>query len=359
MSISDMSDPVRIVVVGWGRWGRLCHGLFASQTPGCALHGVVSGDPAKRADVGSKHGCRTYADLDAALADDAGELFVIAVPNDLHAGYAERCLRAGRHVLIDKPMAPTAAECDRMIAAAGEAGRVLSVFHNRRFDGDFLTLRKLVADGRLGDLRWAEMAWQGFGPNGGWRGDAGRGGGRFNDLGSHLIDQLLLLDGGRVTNVYCRLTREFEHKDVESDALLVLTFASGRTGVVDCSSRVALPKPRFYARGTEATFEKHGVDPQEDALPAGLDAVRAAREAATAHGRLRHGAAGKLAGRPDDAERVETLPGAWPEFYERLRSSIRHGTPPPSPASEARRVVQVLEAAHKSGASGEAVGVDI
>ena len=237
-----MSELVRIAIVGWGRWGRVCHGLLASATPGCALHAVVSGDAEKRQKVEAEHRCRTYATPAEAFADDLVDLVVLATPNDAHADLACAALAAGKHVLVDKPLAPTLPECDRMIAAAQDAGRALCVFNNRRYDGDFRTARRLVADGRLGDLRWAEMAWQGGGPPGGWRGDATRGGGRFVDLGSHLIDQLLLLIPDTIAGVYCRLMREFEHKDVESDALLIVHFAGGATGVIDCSSRAAIPQ---------------------------------------------------------------------------------------------------------------------
>ncbi len=349
--------PVRVAIVGWGRWGRLCHGLLASTTPGMTLRGVVSRSPDKRADAERQHGCPTYATLDDALAGDA-ELFVLATPNDRHAVDAIACLEAGRHVLVDKPIATTVAQADAMLKAAATAGRVLSVFQNRRLDGDFLTVRRLVADGRLGDLRWAELAWQSFGPTRGWRGDADRGGGRLVDLGSHLIDQLLVLMPGRIESVYARIVREFEDADVESDALVLIRFADGRTGVIDCSSRAALPKPRFYLRGTTATFEKFGIDPQEGELSNGIDAVQAVREPREQWGRLRSASDGKLSGRPEDAERVETLPGDWPDFYANLRDSIRGGAELLVKPRESRRVLAVLEAAFRSEASGQAEAVD-
>ena len=355
--MSDLHPPVRVAIVGWGRWGKLCHGLLASTTPGMTLSGVVSRSPESRAEAAQLHGCAAYATLDEALAGDA-DLFVLATPNDRHAADAIACLEAGKHVLVDKPIAASVAEADAMIAAAERAGHVLSVFQNRRLDGDFLTVQRLLSDGRLGDLRWAELAWQSFGANRGWRGNAGRGGGRLVDLGSHLIDQLLVLMPGKISGVYARVVREFEQADVESDALLVITFADGRTGAIDCSSRAALPKPRFYLRGTSATFEKFGVDPQEAELANGIDAVRAAREPADQHGRLRDATDGKLAARPDDTERVETLPGDWPRFYANLRDAIRGAAEPLVRPDQCRRVLAVLEAAFRSEQSGRAEAVD-
>lgn len=354
-----MSDPVHTVIVGWGRWGRLCHGLLASSTTGMTLHGVVSSDPAKRANAAETLDCRTYKTPEEAFDDPAAELVVLATPTDTHAGLAIAALSAGKHVLVEKPMAATLAEVDRMTAAATEAGRILSVFQNRRFDGDFLTLRQLFDDGRLGDLRWLEMAWQGFGPPGGWRGEDDRGGGRLLDLGPHLIDQMLLLIGDRIEGVWCRLRHEFESSAVESEAMLVLQFAGGRTGVIDVSSLAALPKPRFYARGTKATFEKYGFDPQEAALSRGSAAIDAAREAPESFGRLREGQRQTFKSYPlDEAETIPTQQGSWRRFYEHLRDAIRTDAPPPVTPAEARRVVAVIEAARQSAASGRVEPVD-
>jgi scyllo-inositol 2-dehydrogenase (NADP+) len=350
-------SAIRTVIVGWGRWGRLCHGLMATSTPGMELAGIVSSSSDKRQDAADRHGCDGFATLDEAL-NVKPELVVLATPPDVNVELAGTAMRAGADVLVDKPIAPDLARADTMIGTAAETGRRVCVFQNRRYDGDFNTLRGLIRDGRLGELKWVEMAWQAFGPPRGWRGEADRGGGRFRDLGAHLIDQMLLLFPGRIEGVYARLLRDFDGRDIESEAMLVLHFEGNRTGVVDCSSLSTLPKPRFYARGTGGTFEKYGVDPQEAKLADGIEAVRAAREPESAWGRLRAATDGKLEGRPEDAPRIETQPGDWPGFYTDLRDALKTGSDLPAPAADARRVVAVFEAAERSARSGRVEAVD-
>ncbi|HOF89417.1 MAG TPA: Gfo/Idh/MocA family oxidoreductase, partial [Armatimonadota bacterium] len=187
-----MREP-RAVVIGYGFAGRSFHSYLIGITPGLRLHGVASRDAATRARIVAERSCRAYASFDAVLDDPEVDLVVLATPNSTHCALAIQALHAGKHVVTDKVMCLTLDECDRMIAAAAESGKLLSVFQNRRWDGDFLTLKSLIADGRLGEPRWIEMAWQGFGAWGGWRGQAAMGGGKLYDLGAHLIDQLVLL----------------------------------------------------------------------------------------------------------------------------------------------------------------------
>jgi scyllo-inositol 2-dehydrogenase (NADP+) len=231
-----------------------------------------------------------------------------------------------------------------MIAAAQGHDRLLTVFQNRRLDGDFITVQDLLARGELGDVRWLEMAWQGFGIWGGWRGQSGMGGGKIYDLGAHLLDQILLLFPEAVSGVYCRTHYDAPERDVESEGLLVITFDSGRTALVDVSSLAAIPKPRFYVRGTAGTFSKHGLDPQEKALMAGD--IDSAVEPAAQYGTLR----------TKDAERlIPTLPGRWRAYYENLRDTLTAGASPLVSLPEARRVMAVLDAAKQSARTQQVV----
>lgn len=334
----------RVVVVGYGRWGRYCHCYLTRSTPGLALHGVVSADPAKREAIRLEQQCRTYATLAEALRDDAVDAVVLATPNAAHADQAVMALDAGKHVVTDKVMCLNLAECDRMIAAAARNDRLLTVFQNRRLDGDFLTVRKLISDGDLGDVRWIEMAWQGFGIWGGWRGQTQMGGGKIYDLGAHLLDQILLLVPEAVAGVYCRTHHDAPERDVESEGFIVLSFASGRTAVVDVSSLAAIQKPRFYVRGTNATFCKYGLDPQEKAMMAGN--IDAAVEPEAQFGVLR----------TRDSERaVPTLPGRWRTYHENLRDVLTSGAPPLVTLPEARRLMSTIDAAKRGERLGQVV----
>jgi scyllo-inositol 2-dehydrogenase (NADP+) len=236
-----------------------------------------------------------------------------------------------------------------MIAAARANDRLLSVFQNRRWDGDYLTVRKLMEEGRLGDVRWIETAWQGgFGPPGGWRGQADKGGGGLFDLGAHMIDQILQLFPAPVISVYCRMRHEFEESDVESEGLTVLSFADGRTAVVDTSRLAAIKKPRWYVRGTGGAFRKYGVDPQEGAM--NREEIDKAVEPAENYG---------LYSDSEHEERIPTVPGRWRSYYENVAAAIRGEEEPAVKPEEVRRVMAVFDAAFESGESGQAVKTDI
>jgi scyllo-inositol 2-dehydrogenase (NADP+) len=305
---------------------------------------VVSSDPEKRRQAIAAHGCVAYGHIDEALRDEAVDAVVLATPNSTHADLAVRALDHGKHVLTDKVMCLDLEECDRMIAAARRNDRLLTVFQNRRFDGDFLTVRELIGTGELGDVRWIEMAWQGFGPWRNWRGRRDMGGGRIYDLGAHMIDQLLLLFPAPVVSVYCRTHYDFPDCEVESEGLVVVAFADGRTGVVDVSSLALVQKPRFYVRGTGGTFVKYGLDPQEKAMMAGD--IDKAREPEELYGVLKT---------PDTERRVPTRAGRWRDFFDNLAAALQGRAGPVVTLEQARRVIEVIEAAKRSARDGAAV----
>lgn len=333
-----LSHSPRVVVVGYGRWGRQCHTYLINRTSGLTLHGVVSSSAEKRQQAEQDWNCRTYAAFEEALADPQVDVIVLATPNATHAKLSVAALQAGKHVVTDKVMCLDLAECDAMIAAARASRRLLTVFQNRRLDGDFLTVQNLLSTGWLGDLRWAEMSWQGFGAWGGWRGKAAQGGGKLYDLGAHLIDQALLLFPAPVAHVYCRRHYDWPETDTESEALIVIAFQDGRTAVLDMSSMAMITKPRFYLRGTEGTFIKYGLDPQEKAQADGD--IDAAKENPADFGTMKT-AAGE--------ERVPTIPGRWQGYYENLRDALLGQAQPMVTLEQARRVMEVIETARNQG----------
>jgi scyllo-inositol 2-dehydrogenase (NADP+) len=170
------------------------------------------------------------------------------------------------------------------------------------------------------------------------------GGGKLYDLGPHLLDQILMLFPEAVTGVFCRMHFDLPERDIESEAFVVIMFASGRTAVVDLSSLAATPKPRFYVRGTVGTFSKHGLDPQERAMMAGD--IDSAVEPESQHGTLRT---------RDSEHRVPTRPGRWRAFYENLREVLLAGAEPLVTLAEARRVMAVIDAARRSAVAGQVV----
>lgn len=332
--------PPRVAVVGYGYAGRVFHAYLVSLAPGLRLHGIAARDPEKQAAARVNHpDAKLYPTFDDALADPDVDLVVLATPNDTHADFAVRALAAGKHVVTDKPMCLSLAECDRMIYAARRARRHLSVFQNRRWDGDFLTLRHLLDTGRLGDLRWLECAWQNTRPLQNWRAEAAKGGGRLLDLGAHLIDQVLLLFRAPIVSVYGRFHYDNPATDTETHAHLVLAFADGRTAVIDTGSSHPLAKPRFYAVGSSGTFQKHGHDPQPGAMKAGNidDALEPPEN---------HGVLVSAAGR----ETIPTLPGRWRNYYETIAAELTGQATAIAPVrlDETRRVMAVIDAAFRS-----------
>ncbi len=344
-----MTQP-KAVVIGYGYAGRAFHSYLVSLDSGLTLHGVSSRNPETRERIKNERGCRTYESFEEVIADPEVELVILATPNDVHAKFAIKALDAGKHVVTDKPMCRNLAECGAMIAAARRNDRLLSVFQNRRWDGDFLTLTKLLEDGRLGDLRWYEAAWVVGGQPRGWRGDVGHGGGRLFDLGAHLIDQTLLLFPQAVTSVYCRMHHDFGDDEVESHAMVTLGFEHGATAVIDCGSLHYSKKPKMQVFGSEASYVKYGLDPQEGAMNRGE--IDAAVEPKENYGRLTG---------PELDEVIPTIPGRWRNYYEMIADQIcgRPTKVKPVRLEETRRVMQVFEAAFESGRTGRVVHPDI
>lgn len=337
----------RVVVIGYGYAGRNFHSYLVGLTPGLTLRGVASRNPEVRARIVTERGCRTYDTFASVLADPDVDLIVLATPNHTHAELAVQALAAGKHVVTDKVMCLNTAECDRMLAASAKAGKLLSVFQNRRWDGDFLTVKKLIADGQLGRVRRLEMAWSGFGMWGGWRGRRAAGGGKLYDLGAHLADQLCQLLPQPIVSVYARLQYDSPDHDVESDAVVVVGFADGATAVIETSSICAIPKPRFYVTGSGGTFVKHGLDPQEPAMNRGE--IDAAREEPATYGRFHDG---------KQEVAVPTVSGRWRSFYENVADALAGKAELAVKPQDVRRSIVLLEAAFASAASGEVARVN-
>ena len=336
--------PIRAVVIGYGRWGRLAHATLIELAPQIELFGIMSGDAEKRAQIESAHGCRAYENFEQVLADSEVDLVVLATPSDTHKPLSIAALNAGKHVVTDKVMTLSLDDCDQMIQAARDNQRLLSVFQNRRRDGDFLTLQKSIADGDLGMVNWVEMAWQRWGGWSSWRGQVERGGGKFYDLGAHLVDQIQLLFPQAIESVYCRQHHDFPETNVDSECLFVITFEGGATGIIDVSSRDTLEKPRFRVHGERATWVKFGLDPQEDALMAGD--INSAQEDPELYAHIKG---------PEIDERIPTIAGRWRDYYENIADALQNGATPIVTVDSARRTMMIIDAALKSSRSGEVV----
>jgi scyllo-inositol 2-dehydrogenase (NADP+) len=332
------------VVVGHGLAGRAFHCPLIRRQPDLRLHGVVARDPRVRAEAVAAwgDGVRGYAHVDEVLSEPAVELVVIATPHDTHAELVVRTLDASKHCVVDKVMALTTAEADRMIAARDRSGRMLSVFHNRRWDWDYGTVQEVLARGWVGRPLMIESAVCRLAPPRGWRGNAQSAGTILYDWGAHLVDQALQLGLGPCQRLAAWLTpAPWEGVDTGGHGRLVMEFADVLFQV-ETSRICRIDRPRWWIVGTDGGFVKYGIDPQEDALRAGD--IDQATEAPHHQGVLRR--AGEL-GKTIESQ-VQTVQNHWDGYYRNVANHLQGREPLKVTAEQAREVVRVLEAATQS-----------
>lgn len=311
---------------------------------------MVTANPDRRAQLHREHpGARALDTPEQLLAEaETLDLVVIASPNRTHVPLARASLTAGLATVVDKPLAATAAEARALCELAEKTGTLLSVFQNRRWDGDFLTARRLVTEGALGRVHRFESRFERFRPKpkAGWRelADPAEVGGTLYDLGSHLVDQALTLFG-RVESVYAEIDIRRDGAVVDDDAFLALTHASGVRSHLWTSALAPLGGPRLRVLGDAAGYVKYGMDPQEADLRAGKrpgDGPWGADDPAQ-YGTL---------GTDESSATVPTDPGDYPVYYAGIAAALATGTPPPVDPRDAVATLAVLEAAHDSAATG-------
>jgi predicted dehydrogenase len=339
----------RVALLGYGLAGSVFHAPFIATTEGLELAVVVTGNDERKAQVQSEHPGVTVLPSADEVWERAGELdlVVVATPNRTHVSLAQAALDTGLPVVVDKPFARDAAEGRALVEAAGERGLLLTVFQNRRWDGDFLTLRRLLDEGRLGRVHRFESRFERWRPQvgSGWRERAGaeEGGGLLLDLGSHLVDQALELFGP-VRDVYAELDVRRAGAEVDDDDFLALEHESGVRSQLWLSALAADRGPRFRVLGNRAAFVKHGLDVQEEQLRAGRSPTDAewGEEPQERWGRLVVG---------EEVREVRTEPGSYGSFYAGVAKTLRDGAPPPVDPRDSVAVLEVLDAARGSGPS--------
>lgn len=347
-----MPGVLDVALVGYGAAGRVFHAPLIAHTPGLRLHTVVSSAPER---VHADHPrARVVATPAEAFADPGIDLVVIAAPNAVHAPLAIAALQAGRHVLVDKPMATSLDEAGRMAGAARDAGRVLSVFHNRRHDADFLALRQLVEAGRLGEVVELHSHFDRFRPEvpDRWRERAGPGAGLWFDLGPHLVDQVLALFGMPLA-VQADIAVQRETAVVDDFFHVVLRYPRLRA-FLHAGALVAGGSLRFAVHGTAGSFIKHGLDGQEADLRAGRMPGAPGWGADPRPGTL-------VLVDADGQARERTAPappGDYRACYAAMRDAIRGIAAAPVTLAEALDVMRVLEAGRESAASGRVLALD-
>lgn len=347
-----MSDA-HVGLIGFGLAGATFHAPLIAATPGLELAAIVTTDAERRRRAESEYPhARLLGSVDELwrMAKEI-DLVVVASPNGTHFEHAIGAIDAGLSVVIDKPFAGTAAEGQRLVDAARERGVVIAPFHNRRWDGDFLTVRAIIDDSTLGTVTRFESRferWR-FIPKPRWMQPSGTAAreGMLYELHPHLIDQALVLFGP-VTEVYAEIDRVRAGVQVDDEAFVALTHLSGVRSHLKATIVAAQTAPRYRLYGDRGAYVKFGVDPQEDMLKAGWRPADAGfGEDASEHwGTLGDG---------ESIRRVPTKPGSYKQFYVGMRDALRDGAPPPVDAADAVTGLAIIEAAYRSAAQRQVV----
>ena len=349
--MSNSPEPLRVGLIGFGPAGRFFHAPLLAATPGLALTTIVTSDPTRGDQAASAHpGVRIVAGAEELWSQDL-DLVVVASPNKTHVPLATAAIEAGAAVVVDKPFAVTSQDGTALIELAAERGKLLSVFQNRRWDGDFRTVKRLVDEGRLGTVHRFESRFERWRPQlrGGWREAGGRaeGSGLLYDLGSHLIDQAITLFGP-VTSVYTEADVRRSGAQADDDTFIALTHASGTRSQLWASATAADLGPRFRVLGSQAAYVTYGLDGQEDELRAG----RTPQDEGFGitpperYGRL---------GADSSFETYPTLPGRYVDYYAAIERALRGEGPVPVDPRDAVTALKVIEAARVSADDGVVV----
>lgn len=326
-----MSDAkIRAAVIGYGgafNMGRLHADWMIAA--GMDFVAVCDTDPA-RTDAAAQDypGIRTYNDYRDLLADPAVDLVVIILPHNLHAEVSVDASRAGKHVVVEKPMCLSSAEADAMIEAAEGAGKLLTVFHNRRWDADYMQIRELVQQGMIGDIIHLELHNGGYShPGDWWRSNKLISGGILFDWGAHMVDWTVSIIGSDVQGVFGNLYKgAWPGVTNEDHGQMLLKFANGAVADIQISQLSSIPKPKWRILGTKGGITADWGTPLT---------VKVNHE-------------GHLA-----SFDVPLRKDHWQMYYDNVAAALAGTQPIAVSAREARRNIAVIEAAERSAASGQ------
>lgn len=337
--------PFRTAVVGFGISGKVFHAPLIAANPDFSLDAIVTSHPGRAAEAARLYPqariVATPEELFAVAADL--DLVILGTPPHTHYGLAATAIAHGLNVVVDKPFVPTSALGGELISRAADGGVQLTVFQNRRWDADFLTLRKVLASGALGEVTSFESRFEWWRPEGfgNWRDTVSlaEGGGILHDLGAHLIDQAIELFGP-VERSYGETANRGPHPDAaDTEAFVSLLHASGVRTRLWMNGMAAQAGARFHVLGSRAGYTKWGLDGQEPALAAGVV------PSDPAYG-LEPQEHWGLLGTDGAAEPVTPERGGYPQFYVQLAAALRGRGPVPVDPAGPLEVLKVIEGIH-------------
>jgi scyllo-inositol 2-dehydrogenase (NADP+) len=345
------SNEINVGLIGFGLGGATFHAPFIARTPGLRLHAILTGNADRRGAAQAEYPeAMLVTDVDALFATGV-DAVAISTPNATHFPLAKRALEAGKHVIVDKPFATTAAEARELQATATRVGKLAIPFQNRRWDGDYLTLRSLIDAGKLGDVYRFESRFDRWRPirKPGWqRPDANETAENIvHDLATHLVDQALQMFGP-VKSVHAELRRIHSSIISSDDMFISLVHKGGVHSHLSSTMSAGVQGPRFHVYGTKAAYVKHGVDVQEAQLRSGV------RPGNFGYGDEIPDMWGTL-GFGTGSERVPTLKADYSPFYAGVAAAIRGEAPPPVTAESVIEQLEVIDACFESSARGAVV----
>jgi scyllo-inositol 2-dehydrogenase (NADP+) len=341
---------INVGVVGYGYSGRAFHTYLPGLADGLRLYGITArSQGAQQAAAADHPEARIYGSLEEMLNDDMVQLVVLATPHNTHRDLAIQAMNAGRHVVTDKVMALNAQEAQEMIGAAERNGVMLSVFHNRRWDWDYLTVRKVIEDGLIGEPYLYQAAIMGYGGPRGWRGNKAASGGIMYDWGAHFMDQALQLVPAPVESVYCDLIyRDVWPIDIGNYGLIRMQFANGVRYDIEIGNLCAAPKPRWFVMGDAGTLVKHGLDPQEG--PMNQRRIEEAEESPETYARVY-----TVQDHRRQEQVIPSVRGTWKSYYQNISDVLNKGAELIVKPEQVLQVMRVYDAAMESARTGTVV----
>ena len=339
------NDRIRVGIAGLGRSGWNIHArLLAEVEDKYQVVAALDSDPGRRTEAEARFGCNTYGTLEELLADDRVELVVVALPTHLHADGTIAALEASKHVVCEKPMATNTTDADRMIAAEASNQGILSIFQNRRYSPDFITVRSVLNSGVLGRTVLIHMTGSGFGRRWDWQTLREYGGGSLNNTAVHSLDQALLLMGEGTPEVYCHLERTLTLGDAEDHVKLVLRMAGAPMVDLEVSSACAYSRDAWHIMGTRGGLVGSSSSLRWKHIDATSLLDRSLDRRPTRDRSYNH-------------EEYEWLETKWQHdeyagpgelgYYLDLYESIRNGASLAVTTSSVRRAIWVLEECHR------------
>lgn len=344
-----MLTPIRTAIIGFGVSGRVFHAPLLEANPDFEISMIATSNPERQ-----KQAAQAYPQAaivpsyrEVLKSAEQLDLLVIGTPPPTHYEIARTALEHGLHVVVDKPFVVRSDQGEELIALAANRGLTLTVYQNRRWDGDFLTVKQLLAEKKLGRVHSFESRFEWFKPHGmsSWKAELTHqdGGGILYDLGTHLIDQAIELFGP-VKSIHGSLRTLTSNAAADEDAHLVLDHASGTQSRLTMSSLNAQPCQRFHVAGNLGAYRTEGLDPQESQLASGMSVEHAG------YGVKPESAWGQsvLNG---EVSTVPTLPGNYPQFYRLLSDCLRSNGPVPVDPADSLEVLRLIETIHHGSAS--------